>query len=165
MADTAEKVRQRLSTAQKMEDQLNSEKGTIDTLLLNGATLYSIVESGNNPTTGQGKYKRYLEDKVSQSKKHIKDLKDDDKFYRRDFLEGKPQIVQPSAFWKNSDNIILTFLWSAVFLILIPLSFGTYALPFDSESPTVSSNKAMALIIIMWIIVIGLVLYILQHFA
>jgi superfamily I DNA and/or RNA helicase len=147
-----------LKDADKKEEEFNAEKGTLDTLLLNGSTMASLIDANEKPGSGAGKYKKFLENQIDKTKKNIGDLKNDDKFYRRGFLEGKPLTIQPNAFWKNTDNIILTVFWSAIIAILIPITVTILNLP-------ISSDKKTLLVLFTWIITILFLLYLLQFFG
>jgi hypothetical protein len=100
----------------------------------------------------------YLEKKIKESEKNIKDFKNKDKFYRRDFLSAGPLTAQGNPFWSNWDNWILTAFWSAVLVILISTSIAIFGLPIDS-------SKQQSLIIAMWISVPLLLLYLIQLFG
>jgi hypothetical protein len=153
-----EEITKALQKADQKEDEFNAEKGTIDILLLNGETLNNIVSGSGKKASVQGKYMSYLQQKIKGTKENIKDLKNDDKFYRRDFLTANPLINQGNPFWKNYDNWILLALWSAVVAILIPTSLSVFALPISAE-------KQGSLIIAIWLVFPLFLLYLLQNFA
>ena len=99
--DKENKIRELTKKMNAREDEFNAEKGNFDVLLLNGKTLSALIMSSSKKVSTQGKYKEHLEEQIKKSEKKIKDLKNDDKFYRRDFIEGKPLTAQPSPFWSN----------------------------------------------------------------
>jgi len=156
--DNTEKIQRLLREADKKEDEFNNEKGTLDVFLVNGQTLSKIVQGTSKPDSSQGKYKAYLEKKIKDTQQNIKDLKNKDKFYRRDFLSAGPLTIQGNPFWSNWDNWILTAFWSAVLVILISTSMAIFGLPIDS-------SKQQSLIIAMWISVPLLLLYLIQLFG
>ena len=89
-------------------------------------------------------------------------LKNDDKFYRRDFIEGKPLTAQPSPFWSNRDNHILTAFWFAIFLILFSVETTILSLPLQGAfTDTVRSLLA----VIVFIFVPLFIVYIVQNFG
>jgi hypothetical protein len=151
-------INKSLKKADQKEDEFNAEKGTIDVLLLNGDTLNNIVSSSSKKGSVHGKYMTYLQKKIKDTREHIKDLKNDDKFYRRDFLTENPLINQGNPFWKNYDNWILLALWLAVVAILVPTSLAVFGLP-------ISATKQGSLIIAMWLVFPLFILYLLQNFA
>ena len=144
------------------EDEFNAEKGNFDVLLLNGKTLSALIMSSSKKVSTQGKYKEHLEEQIKKSEKKIKDLKNDDKFYRRDFIEGKPLTAQPSPFWSNRDNHILTAFWIGIFMILFSVEITILSLPLQGAfTDTVRSLLA----IIVFIFVPLFVVYIVQNFG
>ena len=156
--DNTEKIQRLLREADKKEDEFNNEKGTLYVFIVNGQTLSKIVQGTSKPDSSQGKYKMYLEKKIKDTEKNIKDFKNKDKFYRRDFLSAGPLTAQGNPFWSNWDNWILTAFWSAVLVILISTSMAIFGLPLDS-------SKQQSLIIAMWISVPLLLLYLIQIFG
>jgi hypothetical protein len=156
--DNTEKIQRLLREADKKEDEFNNEKGTLDVFMVNGQTLSKIVQGTSKPDSSQGKYKMYLEKKLKETEKNIKDFKNKDKFYRRDFLSAGPLTAQGNPFWSNWDNWILTAFWSAVLVILISTSMAIFGLPIDS-------SQQQSLIIAMWISVPLLLLYLIQLFG
>ena len=156
--DNTEKIQRLLREADRKEDEFNNEKGTLDVFMVNGQTLSKIVQGTSKPDSSQGKYKMYLEKKLKETEKNIKDFKNKDKFYRRDFLSAGPLTAQGNPFWSNWDNWILTAYWSAVLVILISTSMAIFGLPIDS-------SKQQSLIIAMWISVPLLLLYLIQLFG
>lgn len=153
-----EYINKALKKADQKEDEFNAEKGTIDVFMLNGATLNTIVSGSAKKTSVQGKYKDYLQQKIKATREHIKDLKNDDKFFRRDFLTANPLINLGNPFWKNYDNWILMALWLAVVAILVPTSMAVSSLPISAE-------KQGSLVIAMWLVFPLFILYLLQNFA
>lgn len=156
--DNTEKIQRLLREADKKEDEFNNEKGTIDVFMVNGQTLGKIVQGSEKPDSSQGKYKAHLEQKIKDAEKNIKDLKNKDKFYRRDFLSANPLLAQGNPFWSNWDNWILTAFWSAVLVILISTSMAIFGLPIDS-------SQQQSLIVTMWIVIPLLLLYLIQTFG
>ena len=156
--DNTEKIQRLLREADRKEDEFNNEKGTLDVFMVNGQTLSKIVQGTSKPDSSQGKYKMYLEKKLKETEKNIKDFKNKDKFYRRDFLSAGPLTAQGNPFWSNWDNWILTAYWSAVLVILISTSMAIFGLPIDS-------SQQQSLIIAMWISVPLLLLYLIQLFG
>ena len=156
--DNTEKIQRLLREADRKEDEFNNEKGTLDVFMVNGQTLSKIVQGTSKPDSSQGKYKMYLEKKLKETEKNIKDFKNKDKFYRRDFLSAGPLIAQGNPFWSNWDNWILTAFWSAVLVILISTSMAIFGLP-------IVSSQQQSLIIAMWISVPLLLLYLIQLFG
>ena len=156
--DNTEKIQRLLREADKKEDEFNNEKGTLDVFMVNGQTLSKIVQGTTKSDSSQGKYKMYLEKKILDTQQNIKDFKNKDKFYRRDFLSASPLLNQGNPFWSNWDNWILTAYWSAVLVILITTSMAIFGLPIDS-------SQQQSLIIVMWISVPLLLLYLLQLFG
>jgi hypothetical protein len=155
---SAEEIQKILKEADRKEDEFNSEKGTIDVHLANGEALNSLINESSRKGSVQSKYKAYLEKKIKESREHIKDFKNDDKFYRREFLENNPLINLGQPFWKNWDNWILLAIWSAVVAILVPTSLAVFGLPL-------SGNQQMALILSMWLVFPLFLLYLIQNFA
>ena len=160
--DKENKIRELAKKMDAREDEFNAEKGNFDVLLLNGKTLSALIMSSTQKQSTQGKYKEYLEEQIKKSEKKIKDLKNDDKFYRRDFIEGKPLTAQPSPFWSNRDNHILTAFWIGIFLILFSVEITILSLPLQGAfTDTVRSLLA----VIVFIFVPLFVVYIVQNFG
>ena len=156
--DNSEKIRNLLKEADRKEDEFNKEKGMIDVFFTNGQTLNSIVNEGQNASSSRGKYKNYLDKKIKDARENIKDLKNHDKFYRRDFLSSNPLLNQGNPFWSNWDNWILLAFWISVLLILGPTSAAIFGLPI--------SNSQQQMLFIMTCITIPLfLLYLLHTFA
>ena len=160
--DKENKIRELTKKMNAKEDEFNAEKGNFDVLLLNGKTLSALIMSSSKKVSTQGKYKEHLEEQIKKSEKKIKDLKNDDKFYRRDFIEGKPLTAQPSPFWSNRDNHILTAFWIGIFMILFSVEITILSLPLQGAfTDTVRSLLA----IIVFIFVPLFVVYIVQNFG
>jgi NADH:ubiquinone oxidoreductase subunit 3 (subunit A) len=160
--DKENKIRELVKKMNAREDEFNAEKGNFDVLLLNGKTLSALIMSSSKKVSTQGKYKEHLEEQIKKSEKKIKELKNDDKFYRRDFIEGKPLTAQPSPFWSNRDNHILTAFWFAIFLILFSVETTILSLPLQGAfTDTVRSLLA----VIVFIFVPLFVVYIVQNFG
>lgn len=160
--DKENKIRELAKKMSAREDEFNAEKGNFDVLLLNGKTLSALIMSSSKKVSTQGKYKEHLEEQIKKSEKKIKDLKNDDKFYRRDFIEGKPLTAQPSPFWSNRDNHILTAFWIGIFMILFSVEITILSLPLQGAfTDTVRSLLA----IIVFIFVPLFVVYIVQNFG
>jgi hypothetical protein len=160
--DNENKIRELVKKMNAREDEFNAEKGNFDVLLLNGKTLSALVMSSTKKVSTQGKYKEHLEEQIKKSEKKIKDLKNDDKFYRRDFIEGKPLTAQPSPFWSNRDNHILTAFWIGIFMILFSVEISILSLPLKGAfTDTVRSLLA----VIVFIFVPLFVVYIVQNFG
>jgi hypothetical protein len=156
--DNSEKIKKLLKDASLKEDEFNKEKGTIDVFFTNGQTLNSIVNEGGKPTSSRGKYKAYLEKKIKDSRENIKELKNQDKFYRRDFISANPLLSQGNPFWSNWDNWILLAFWIAVLLILGPTSMAIFGLP-------ITNSQQQMLFIMTWITIPLFLLYLLHTFA
>ena len=160
--DKENKIRELVKKMNAREDEFNAEKGNFDVLLLNGKTLSALIMSSSKKVSTQGKYKEHLEEQIKKSEKKIKDLKNDDKFYRRDFIEGKPLTAQPSPFWSNRDNHILTAFWIGIFMILFSFEITILSLPLQGAfTDTVRSLLA----VIVFIFVPLFVVYIVQNFG
>ena len=160
--DNENKIRELVKKMNAREDEFNAEKGNFDVLLLNGKTLSALIMSSTKKVSTQGKYKEHLEEQIKKSEKKIKDLKNDDKFYRRDFIEGKPLTAQPSPFWSNRDNHILTAFWIGIFMILFSVEISILSLPLQGAfTDTVRSLLA----VIVFIFVPLFVVYIVQNFG
>jgi hypothetical protein len=160
--DNENKIRELVKKMNAREDEFNAEKGNFDVLLLNGTTLSALIMSSTKKVSTQGKYKEHLEEQIKKSEKKIKDLKNDDKFYRRDFIEGKPLTAQPSPFWSNRDNHILTAFWIGIFMILFSVEISILSLPLQGAfTDTVRSLLA----VIVFIFVPLFVVYIVQNFG
>lgn len=160
--DKENKIRELTKKMNAREDEFNAEKGNFDVLLLNGKTLSALIMSSSKKVSTQGKYKEHLEEQIKKSEKKIKDLKNDDKFYRRDFIEGKPLTAQPSPFWSNRDNHILTAFWIGIFMILFSFEITILSLPLQGAfTDTVRSLLA----VIVFIFVPLFVVYIVQNFG
>jgi hypothetical protein len=160
--DKENKIRELAKKMNAREDEFNAEKGNFDVLLLNGKTLSALIMSSSKKVSTQGKYKEHLEEQIKKSEKKIKDLKNDDKFYRRDFIEGKPLTAQPSPFWSNRDNHILTAFWIGIFMILFSVEITILSLPLQGAfTDTVRSLLA----VIVFIFVPLFVVYIVQNFG
>ena len=160
--DKENKIRELTKKMNAREDEFNAEKGNFDVLLLNGKTLSALIMSSSKKVSTQGKYKEHLEEQIKKSEKKIKDLKNDDKFYRRDFIEGKPLTAQPSPFWSNRDNHILTAFWIGIFMILFSIEITILSLPLQGAfTDTVRSLLA----VIVFIFVPLFVVYIVQNFG
>ena len=160
--DKENKIRELAKKMSAREDEFNAEKGNFDVLLLNGKTLSALIMSSSKKVSTQGKYKEHLEEQIKKSEKKIKDLKNDDKFYRRDFIEGKPLTAQPSPFWSNRDNHILTAFWIGIFMILFSVEITILSLPLQGAfTDTVRSLLA----VIVFIFVPLFVVYIVQNFG
>ena len=160
--DNENKIRELVKKINAREDEFNAEKGNFDVLLLNGTTLSALIMSSTKKVSTQGKYKEHLEEQIKKSEKKIKDLKNDDKFYRRDFIEGKPLTAQPSPFWSNRDNHILTAFWIGIFMILFSVEISILSLPLQGAfTDTVRSLLA----VIVFIFVPLFVVYIVQNFG
>ena len=160
--DKENKIRELTKKMNAKEDEFNAEKGNFDVLLLNGKTLSALIMSSSKKVSTQGKYKEHLEEQIKKSEKKIKDLKNDDKFYRRDFIEGKPLTAQPSPFWSNRDNHILTAFWSAIFLILFSVVMSILSLPLHGAF---TDTVRTLLAVIVFIFVPLFVVYIVQNFG
>jgi hypothetical protein len=156
--DNSEKIKKLLKEADRKEDEFNKEKGTIDVFFTNGQTLSSIVNEGGKSTSSRGKYKKYLEKKIKDARENIKELKNKDKFYRRDFITANPLLSQGNPFWSNYDNWILLAYWIAVLLILVPTSIAVFSLP-------ITSSQQQMLFIMIWITIPLFLLFLLQNFA
>jgi NADH:ubiquinone oxidoreductase subunit 3 (subunit A) len=160
--DNENKIRELVKKMNAREDEFNAEKGNFDVLLLNGKTLSALIMSSTKKVSTQGKYKEHLEEQIKKSEKKIKDLKNDDKFYRRDFIEGKPLTAQPSPFWSNRDNHILTAFWIGILMILFSVEINILSLPLQGAfTDTVRSLLA----VIVFIFVPLFVVYIVQNFG
>ena len=157
-SDNSEKIKKLLKEADAKEDEFNKEKGMIDVFLTNGQTLNSIVNEVGKPTSSRGKYKRYLEKKIKDARENIKELKNQDKFYRRDFISANPLLSQGNPFWSNWDNWILLAYWIAVLLILGPTSMAVFSLP-------ITNSQQQVLFIMIWITIPLFLLFLLQNFA
>jgi hypothetical protein len=153
-----EYINKALKKADDKEDEFNAEKGTVDVFLANGDTLNGLINGSTKKGSVQGKYMAYLEKKIKDAREHIKDLKNEDKFYRREFIAANPLILIGDPFWKNMDNWILMALWSAVIAILAPTSMAVFGLP-------ITGTQQMSLILAMWLVFPLFLLYILQNFA
>jgi lipopolysaccharide export LptBFGC system permease protein LptF len=160
--DKENKIRELAKKMDAREDEFNAEKGNFDVLLLNGKTLSALIMSSTQKQSTQGKYKEYLEEQIKKSEKKIKDLKNDDKFYRRDFIEGKPLTAQPSPFWSNRDNHILTAFWIGIFLILFSVEMTIMSLPLQGAF---TEYVRSFLAIIVFIFVPLFVVYVVQNFG
>jgi hypothetical protein len=156
--DNSEKIKKLLKDADRKEDEFNKEKGMIDVFFTNGQTLSSIVNEGGKSTSSRGKYKKYLENKIKDARENIKELKNQDKFYRRDFISANPLLNQGNPFWSNWDNWILLAYWIAVLLILGPTSIAVFSLP-------ITSSQQQLLFIMIWITIPLFLLFLLQNFA
>ena len=160
--DKENKIRELAKKMSAREDEFNAEKGNFDVLLLNGKTLSALIMSSSKKVSTQGKYKEHLEEQIKKSEKKIKDLKNDDKIYRRDFIEGKPLTAQPSPFWSNRDNHILTAFWIGIFMILFSVEITILSLPLQGAfTDTVRSLLA----VIIFIFVPLFVVYVVQNFG
>ena len=160
--DKENKIRELTKKMNAREDEFNAEKGNFDVLLLNGKTLSALIMSSSKKVSTQGKYKEHLEEQIKKSEKKIKDLKNDDKFYRRDFIEGKPLTAQPSPFWSNRDNHILTAFWIGIFMILFSVEITIFSLPLQGAF---TEYVRSFLAIILFIFVPMFVVYIVQNFG
>ena len=160
--DKENKIRELTKKMNAREDEFNAEKGNFDVLLLNGKTLSALIMSSSKKVSTQGKYKEHLEEQIKKSEKKIKDLKNDDKFYRRDFIEGKPLTAQPSPFWSNRDNHILTAFWIGIFMILFSFEITIFSLPLQGAF---TEYVRSFLAIILFIFVPMFVVYIVQNFG
>jgi hypothetical protein len=156
--DNSEKIKNLLKEASRKEDEFNKEKGMIDVFFTNGQTLNSIVNEGGKASSSRGKYKNHLNAKIKNARENIKDLKNQDKFYRRDFLTANPLLNQGNPFWSNWDNWILLAFWIAVLLILGPTSAAIFGLP-------ISNSQQQVLFIMTWITIPLFLLYLLHTFA
>jgi len=156
--DNSEKIKRLLKEADRKEDEFNKEKGTIDVFLVNGQTLNSIVNEGQNASSSRGKYKKHLEKKIKDARENIKELKNQDKFYRRDFISANPLLSQGNPFWSNWDNWILLAFWLAVLLILGPTSMAVFGLP-------ITNSQQQVLFITIWITIPLFLLFLLHNFA
>ena len=160
--DNENKIRELVKKMNAREDEFNAEKGNFDVLLLNGTTLSALIMSSTKKVSTQGKYKEHLEEQIKKSEKKIKDLKNDDKFYRRDFIEGKPLTAQPSPFWSNRDNHILTAFWIGIFMILFSVEISILSLPLQGAF---TDTVRTLLAVIVFIFVPLFVVYIVQNFG
>jgi hypothetical protein len=156
--DNSEKIKKLLKDVERKEDEFNKEKGMIDVFFTNGQTLNSIINEGGKSTSSRGKYKNHLNAKIKNALENIKDLKNQDKFYRRDFITANPLLSQGNPFWSNSDNLILLAFWIAVLLILGPTSAAIFGLP-------ISNSQQQMLFIVTWITIPLFILFLLQNFA
>ena len=155
-------LQDKIRKIEKKDDEFNDEKGTFDVLALNLETLNSIVSSTNKKESTQAKYKEHLQEEIKKSKLKIKDLKNSDKLYRRDFIEGKPLTAQPSPFWSNRDNQILTVFWFGILLFMISLMIIIASLNV-TEHFTETHRTLLAVITFIFIPLV--VLYIVQNFG
>ena len=156
--DNSEKIKKLLKDVDRKEEEFNKEKGMIDVFFTNGQTLNSIINEGGKSTSSRGKYKKYLDKKIKDARENIKDLKNQDKFYRRDFLTSNPLLNQGNPFWSNWDNWILLAFWIAVLMILGPTSAAIFGLP-------ISNSQQQMLFIVTWITIPLFLLFLLQNFA
>ena len=108
-----EYINKALKKADDKEDEFNAEKGTVDVFLANGDTLNGLINGSTKKGSVQGKYMAYLEKKIRDAREHIKDLKNEDKFYRREFITDccKLLVVCQSLF--------ISFFVSCIVLILL----------------------------------------------
>jgi len=146
----------------KKEDEFNDEKGTFDVLALNLETLNSLVSSTGKKESTQGKYKEYLQEEIKKSKLKIKELKNSDKFFRRDFIENKPLTAQPSPFWSNRDNHILTAFWIGIALNLVAIVFVIMSVPV-TETFTETHKSLISCVTVVFLPL--LILYMVQNFG
>jgi hypothetical protein len=144
--------------ANAKENEFNNEKALIDGLLDSGETLHGIISESGNTSSVQGRYTKYLNEKIKEKTENIVNLKHDDKFFRRDFISAYPLLAQAGPFWQNSDNWVLSAFWLALVINMIPISLAVFGLPLND-------SQKWGLILATWFIIPLFILYLLQSFG
>jgi hypothetical protein len=145
-----------LKNAEQLEREFTAEMSVTDTYLKNGDAFASLLNRANDKNSVAGKYTTYIKEQIATTEKNIVDLKNADKFYRREFIEDNPLLASLNPFWTNTDNRILFVFWVSISIFMVSLTFTLMAAIADMGTRTFT-------IIMVWIMIPGFILYILQN--